>query len=363
MPFPRLFDWYLIRRFATTLVFALAIFTVVIAVFDLVEKLDEYLRHRLSWTEVLRDYYSIFIPYFITTFLAFFAFISAIFFTSRMAYASELIAFENSGLSPLRMLVPYLVVAAGVAGVSYYLSGWFLPRHAGRMISFEAKYLKRPYYYREVNIHRQVAPGWFLYMEEYNVRDSIAYKMSLEKFEPSKALSYKASSSFARWSGVDSGWWLHDYRVRRFEGDRMEVAEGRRMLVRVPVTPRDFERHAMIFQLMTNADLERFITEFRLKGAREVRLAQVELAKRRALPAAAPILVIIAFAVASRRIRGGMGMHLGLGLLIGFSYIVFLHVAATAAVKADLPPQLGAWLPNIGYAVVAAVLMYRRQYG
>ncbi len=357
------FDRYLMRRFIVTLVFALVVFTVVIMVFDMVEKLDEFIRHKLSWHVIFRDYYSIFIPYFVSTFLAFFAFISAIFLTSRMAYAYELVALENSGISPWRMMVPYWVVATGVTVASYYLTGWFLPMHAGRMISFEAKYLKRPHYYREVNIHRRMAPGWFVYMEEYNVRDSIAYKMSLEKFGPSKEMQYKVVSSFARWSSTDSGWWIHDYRIRRFEGEQMDVVEGRRMLVRLPLTPTAFAQHAMLLQVLTNADLKRFIAEARLKGASEIRYAQVELAKRQALSVAAIILVTIGFSVASRRVRGGMGMHLGWGLLIGFSYIVFLHISATAALKASLPPQLGAWLPNLAYGILAIILAVRRQRG
>ncbi len=354
-----IFDRYLMRRYAVTLVFALLMFMVIIVVFDVVEKLDEFLRHDLDARTVIREYYLVFIPYFISTFLAFFAFISAIFFTSRMAYAYEIVAIENAGVSPLRMLVPYLVVAVGVAALGYYLNGWFLPRHAGRMIRFESQYLSRPRHYREVNIHRQMGPHWYLYIEEYNNRDSIAYKMSLEKFED-KTLRYKVTGNFARWSGADSAWILHTYRVRRWEGRRMRVAEGHHMPVRIPVTPADFEKSAALLQVMTNPQLRQRILDLHLKGAAEARYAEVELAKRQALPFAAIILTVIAFSVASRQVRGGMGIHLGLGLLLGFSYIVFLQISATAAVKANLSPMLGAWLPNMAYAVLAAALLYRR---
>ncbi len=352
-------DRYIMRRFVTTLVFSLMIFMVIIVVFDMVEKLDEFLKHDLSTWQVIREYYLIFIPYFISTFLAFFTFISAIFFTSRMAYAYEIIAIENAGMSPLRMLVPYLIVAIGVAGLSYYLNGWFLPRHAGQMILFEAQYLSRPYHYREVNIHRQISPQWYLYLEEYNNRDSIAYKMSLEKFE-GKVLRYKVTSHFARWSGADSAWVLHTYRIRRWEGRRMRVRSGKELSVRIPLTPTDFEKSASLLQVMTNPQLRRRILELQLKGAGEARYAAVELAKRQALPAAAIVLVVIAFSMASRQVRGGMGMHLGMGLLIGFSYIVFLQISATAAIKADLSPFWGAWLPNVAYSLLAVWLLYRR---
>ncbi|MEX0967608.1 MAG: LptF/LptG family permease [Bacteroidia bacterium] len=354
----KILDWYIIRNFITTLFAVLLMFAVIAVIFDISEKIDDFIEKDAPVLQIFTVYYLNFIPYLIDLISPLLIFISAVYFTSRMSFNSEILSILASGVSFYRLLVPYLIVATVLTGISYYLKGWVIPKASDAMVQFEITYLSNPYNYGAVNIHRQVSPGNFMYLESYDNPDSTGYKFTYEEFEGNE-LNRKVSARMVKWEGKQQKWLMHDWVIRNIDGLEEDVTSGDTMLIDIGIAPGDFDRKTLTIPTMTTTQLTEFINLERMRGEERINLYIVEREKRTSVPFATFVLVIIAVAVSSRKLRGGIGTHLGFGLLIAFSYLLVLQFSSTFAVNTSFPAWIAVWIPNAMFGVLGVFLLFK----
>jgi len=351
-------DLYIIRKFLGTFFFSLVLILCIVVVFDLSEKLEKFIGHNAPVHAIIFDYYRNFIPYFANVFSSLFTFISVIYFTSKMAYDSEIIAILSTGISFRRFVVPYLISAAVIAGLSFLLGAFIIPNANEKRIEFEKNYMGKRYSNREQDIHRQIAPGTYIYMSSYSVASNIGYDFSIENFQ-GDTLVDKLTSSRIVWDKENKKWTIHNWRLRKIDGDKETFTTGQRLDTALAFQPSEFsENPKKIKEQLTLPELDEYIDRMKLRGSSNVIEFQIEKYKMIANAFATFILTIIGVSISSRKIRGGMGLHLGLGLLISFSYILFMQFSTVFATNGNMNPLLAVWLPNILFAVVG-VFVYR----
>ncbi|MBC8342890.1 MAG: LptF/LptG family permease [Bacteroidetes bacterium] len=351
-------DRYIIRNFLSTFVFILALFILISVVFDFSEKIDDFLNRGAPLNEILFDYYLNFIPYFMNLFSPLFIFISAVYFTSRMAYNTEIVAMLSAGVNFYRLLKPYFIVSVILALFSWYLTGWVIPTGNDKLIEFESKYINDPVMRRNTYLHKQIAPDVFIYIRNYNRTENSGSRFTLEKFDTTR-LKFKIAALKIQWIESTEEWQLTNYTIRKLEGLKETLVKGETLNLTLPMHPRNFGMKTENIQSMNNRELSHFIRAERLRGEDLVTFYIVEKSKRTSMPAATFILVLIAYSISSRRIRGGLGLHLGIGILIAFSYILFMQFSTIFAINGNLNPVLACWIPNILYAVLGLILLLK----
>jgi lipopolysaccharide export system permease protein len=348
-------DRYIIRKFLSTFLFILILFILITLVFDFSEKIDDFLNRKAPWNEVIFDYYLNFIPYFMNLFSPLFIFISAVYFTSRMAYNTEIVSMLSAGINFYRLLKPYFVVALLLALFSWYLTAYVIPKGNEDLISFEAKYIKDPVIKGNSYLHRQIAPDVFIYIRNYNRNNNSGSRFTLERFEGTK-LKYKVMALKIEWIDSTEMWLLSNYTIRKIDGLEETLVKAGKMQLKLPMHPNNFGRKTENIQSMDNRELKQFIAAERARGEDLVTYYIVEKAKRSSMPFSTFILVLIAFSISSRKIRGGTGLHLGLGIMLAFSYILFMRFSTIFAINGSLDPIVASWIPNIIYAILGVVL-------
>lgn len=356
LPFLKKIDVYIIKKFLGTFIFSIIIILSIAVIFDLSEKIDDFMENDASLREVIFDYYLNFIPYFAVLFSSLFTFISVIFFTSKMAYNTEIIAIISSGMSLHRLLRPYFISAFLIAVFSFLMSNYVIPPANKVKLDFEEKYIhSRPFRYRQRNIHKQISPGVYIYMESYSNISDIGYKFSMEKFEDGKLVS-KLMSDYIRWDTTEQNWEVRNFYIREVRGPREIIREGRELDTTLNIHPEDFSRRISYVETMSIHELNDYIEELELQGESNISMYQIEKHKRYAFPFSTFVLTLVGVSVSSRKIKGGMGMQIGLGLLVSFAYILFMQFSTQFAVGGSLSPFLAAWIPNILFAGVAFFL-------
>jgi lipopolysaccharide export system permease protein len=349
------FDWYIIRKFVFTFVYILLILIVICIVFDISEKIDDFIRRSVPLKVIIFTYYLNFIPWLVNTFSALFVFITVIFFTSNMASKSEFVAALAGGISFNRLLRPYLVVATLIAIFSYVLNSFILPKSNKKRFNFEVEYINNARSGWTHNIHQQIFQGQFIYIQNFNVGDKIGYKFTLEKFEDSR-LKQKTEAERILWNDSTKQWKLENIVVRDFYNEGQKITTERERIVQMNYKPEDFGDKADEISTMTDPELYRFITLQKQRGVGNIKEYLVELYKRKALPFAGIILTFIGVCIASRKIRGGIGMHLFLGISLAFSYILLMQITYTFATYSSLNPFIAVWAPNLIYLIIALVI-------
>jgi len=352
----KIIDWYIISKFLTTFFFALGLIILIAIVFDVSEKIDDFLEKKAPLESIVFDYYLNFIPYFANLFSPLFIFISVIFFTSKMAGQTEIVAILSSGVSFRRLLVPYMVVAAILAALSFYLNGWVIPHSNKTRLAFENTYIKNPYVLKTRNIHRQILPGQFIYFESYNTINNIGFRFTFERFDAGQ-LAYKLSSDRLVWDTINVGWRAENYMIREIDGMKESVRKGLHFDTTFSFTPEEFNRREVFIQSMDNKELNAHIAEKKMRGAEGLQFDEVEKYKRSSYPFATFILTLIGVSLSSRKVRGGIGIQIGLGILLSFTYILFMQVSTTFATNGNFPAILAVWIPNMAYSVIAIVLL------
>jgi len=353
----KIIDWYIIRKFLGTFLFSLVLIMTIAVVFDLAEKIDNFMEKQAPWRAVVFDYYFNFIPYFATLFAPLFVFISVIFFTSRMAVNTEIIAILNSGMSFRRMMWPYFLTSLGIAVFIFYLTNFVIPQSALERMDFEDKYY-RPQW-RKVNvenIHRQVYPGIYVYMESFSPVYQRGRNFTLEKFDDRGILVSKLSSPSVLWDSASSKWTASNYTLREISGFEEVITKGEKIDTTLTISPGDFSRDPGFVGTMTYRELYDYIDLLRLQGSDELKVFLIEKHRRWAHPFAVFILTLIGVSLSSKKIRGGIGMSIGIGLALSFSYILFLQFASQFSVKGNLNPMIAMWIPNLLYMVIAGFL-------
>lgn len=348
-------DIYIIKKFLGTYFFAIALIISIAVVFDINEKLDSFLNAPLK--AIVVDYYLNFIPYFANLFSPLFTFIAVIFFTSKLADNSEIIAMLSSGISFRRLMIPYMISAAIIAGVTFYLNSYVIPPANVTRIEFQNKYVKNKKVDYASNIQLQVEPGVIAYMSRYDNNTKTGYRFSLEKFE-GKILKSRLTAQTVTYDSAYH-WIIKDYMIRNFNGMQEELTRGSRLDSIITIEPSDFLISRYDSELMTTSALKTYIDRQKKRGVANIKDFEIEYEKRFAMTAASFILTVIGMSLSSRKVKGGMGVNIGIGLLLSFSYILFSTVSSTFAVSGATSPRVAVWLPNIVYSIIA-VYLYRK---
>lgn len=351
-------DRYIIKKYLGTFFLAIALIISISIIFDVSENIDDFISKKAPLKAIVVDYYLNFIPYFTNLFSALFTFIAVIFFTSKMAYNSEIIAIQSSGISYRRMMRPYLVASGIIALMSWVLGNFIIPPATQARVNFRNTYIKNEYVNMDKNIHRQLEPGLFIYMKSYNNRSDVGYKFTIEKFEGTK-LKSKLIADYIQWDREKKKWVIHDYFIRDLNGPTEKITKGALIDTTLRMTPAEFGQQSSKEETMDYWQLNRYIKDLKLRGVDNVSSYEKEKYQRTAGPISTFILTIIGVSLASRKTRGGIGIHLGLGLLLSFSYIMFMQVSTIFAFKAGFNVLLAVWLPNLIYAIIALVLYNR----
>ena len=351
-------DWYIIKKFLSTFFFAIFLILIIVIIFDISEKIDDFLESEAPLKAIIFDYYLNFIPFFANLFSPLFIFIAVIFFTSKMADNTEVIAILNSGMSFWRLLLPYLIAAVFLASTSFVLGNFVIPPANKTRIDFENKYIKNKFRFRGKNIHLQLQKGQYAYMESYNSTKDIGYKFALENIKDGK-LQSKLNSNYIQWDSIAGKWQINKWQIREFLEEGEKLSKGEQLDTLINLKPSDFKTRLSKVESMNYFELNDYIKEEEIKGTANIVYHKIEKNKRMAFPFASIILTIIGVAVASRKIRGGIGMHLGAGLLISFSYILFMQISTTYATNGNLSPALAVWLPNILYLFLGMFLVLK----
>jgi lipopolysaccharide export system permease protein len=352
---PTILDRYIIRQFLGTFLFSLVLILGIAVIFDFSEKIDDFIQKQAPLKAIIFDYYLNFIPYFATLFAPMFVFISVIFFTSRMAVNTEIIAMLNSGMSFPRLLVPYFVSAAFIAVAAFMMLNYVLPHSNIARLDFEEKYYRRSDF-RQINVssvHRQVYPNVYIYMESYNKISQSGRNFSMEKFDEQGRLESKLTANMIRWDTTTNKWGAWWYYIRENDSLGERITSGRRIDTVLNVGPDDFTRAPEFVYTMTHGELINYIDVLRSQGSDEIKLYLNEKHRRNASPFAFFVLTLIGVSLSSRKIKGGIGMQIGLGLALTFSYILFMQFASQFSLKGDLNPALAMWIPNIIYSFIA----------
>ena len=350
------FDWYIIKKFLSTFFFTISLILIIVIVFDISEKIDDFLRSGVSVEKIIFQYYLNFIPYFGNLFSPLFIFISVIYFTSKMASNSEIIAILNSGMSFSRLLRPFIFCAILLASLSFVLGNFIIPETNKERIDFENKYIKRKQKKRIKNIHMQIQKDQYIYMESYNRSKNIGYKFTLENFKKN-ILKSKLSANYIEYDTINNNWSIKDYTIREYYKKGENISKGRLLDTVINLNPSDFAKNKSLVETMGMKKLNDFIKEEEIKGTSQITYHKIEKHKRLANPFSTIILTIIAVAIGSRKIRGGAGIQLSVGLLISFGYILFMQISTTFATNSNLLPVISVWIPNIIFILIAIFLV------
>ena len=353
-------DKYIIKKFILTFFIALLLIIGIVILFDISEKINKFVENKAPLRAVIFDYYVNFIPYFMNMFSPLFVFITVIFFTSRMAANSEIIAILSCGVSYKRMLRPYIISAAMIAILSLGLSLWVIPRSNVQRVKFETHYVKKKDPFSSNNVHYQIDPGKFVYVESFSTWNNTAYEFTLEDIENNKLVK-KISAETAVWDSTFGGWRLQKYFIREYSEGGMQdrVRTGTQLDTVLNLTVTDFYRNKKTVETLPIAQLNKLIKTQKMRGDSNVMYAQIEKHTRYALPFSAFILTIMGVCLSSRKRRGGIGLNIGIGIALSFTYILFLRFSQMFVYSGALPPFLALWLPNLVFAIVAAFLYSR----
>jgi lipopolysaccharide export system permease protein len=348
-------DRYIINKFIGTYIYSIVLIISIAIVFDVNENLAKFSTYGAPLKAIVFDYYANFVPYFSNLFSPLFVFIAVIFFTSKLAGNSEIIAMLAAGVSFKRLLRPYMISAALIAALNLALGAYVIPRGTVIRQDFEAKYKNSKRTTSAVNVQLMVGPGIIAYMQQYDNRSKTAYGFSLDKFENKKLVSHMTASTLRYDSISDTRyhWKAQNWKIRTLKGLKEEITSGATLDTLIMMEPMDLVFSQGQQETLTSPELRQYISKQIDRGSGNVVQYEVEYHKRIATSFASFILTIIGVSLSSRKRKGGMGLYLGIGLALSFSYILLQTISATFAINADTPPMLAAWIPNILYVFIA----------
>ena len=353
----KIIDWYIIRKFLGTFFFCLILIMTIAVVFDFAEKIDNFMQHEAPWKAVVFGYYLNFVPYFATLFAPLFVFIAVIFFTSRLAANTEIIAILNCGMSFRRMLWPYFISATVIALFIFYLTNFVIPHSNLIRMDFEDKYYHPTTRKASVEaIHRLDRKDVYVYLESYNPLYFRGRNFTVEKFNDSGKLVSKLSSPTVVWDSTKNKWSALNYMIRNIENNTEILSYGAKIDTTLNIKPSDFSKDPGMVATMKYRELNEYIRLLQLQGSDELKVFLIEKHRRIASPFAVFILTLIGVTLSSRKIRGGIGMNIGIGLALSFSYILFQQFTSQFSLKGNLAPMLAMWIPNLLYLVIGSVL-------
>jgi len=361
----KLLDRYILKKILATFFFVLLILVAIIVVIDLTEKVDKFTQNNLSTLTVL-GYYLDFVPWIAGLISPIIVFIAIVYVTGRLAAHTEIIAMLSSGISFPRLLLPYFIGASIIACITFLLNGWVIPKSNKTRLDFELTYFKNRPYYDRSNIHMQIEPNVFMFIQNYNTQNNVGYQFTLERFNNNRLVE-KLTADNISWDTTKNTWKVKQWK-RKFVDSVFLVrhnakagdlnTSGTDMDTLLNIRPVDFENEEGKYDGMTIPELSEHIKKLRFRGATGVETYEVERHIRFAAPFTIFVLVFMGVLVSARKSRGGTGFQIVMGFILAFIFLIFFLLTRTFAETGALPPLLAAWMPNITFAVIAA-FMYR----
>ncbi len=352
-------DKYIIKKFLGTFIFIQVLIMAIAVVFDVSEKIDDFLDSNATFYEIIVRYYINFVLYYSNLFSSLLIFISAILFTSKMAQRSEIIAILASGVSFRRLLRPYFISGLFLTGLAMILNHFFIPYANKGLNSFMEEHMWNTYRILERNMHREMVPGTIVYAESINLDYNVVYQFSLENWEDGK-LTKKLIADRAIFLEEDSVWSIKNYFIRDFLPDGSEIIErgfAKDTVMNLHIN--DFGQRLTIAATLDYYQLNEYIEKERLKGSNKVPYLLIEKHQRTSYPVATFVLILIAVSLSSRKSRGGTGLHLALGIVSAVTYIFLMKITSVATTNAGLNPFISVWIPNILFGLYA-IYLYRK---
>lgn len=352
----KVLDWYILRKFLGTFLFIMALLLSITIVIDLSEKIDALVSNHAPVKAVILDYYIYFLPYITSLIGPFFVLVSVIFFTSQLAGRSEIVAILNSGTSFYRMLYPYFVGATILAAAFYFGNNYLVPFSNKKRIDFEKRYVNKPFEGLKFNFHRTIEPGTIVYFENYKPSDGSADKFSVDGFKDGK-LVYKLRSEHISWDKSKKKWHITNYYIRQLRDNGDLLATGAQLDTVFSFKPEDFTFTENVKEVMTTPELKEYIEYMRKGGQPYIEFYEVERYRRTSSAFSIYLMTLIGVSVASRKVRGGLGWHLVMGIALSALYEVIMKFTVTFSTNSSLPAVLGVWAPNAIYAAMALYLV------
>ncbi|MDE6272682.1 MAG: LptF/LptG family permease [Muribaculaceae bacterium] len=350
-------DRYILKQFLGTYIMATILFLAVIAMFDITEKLDAFLTAPIK--ETLFDYFASFLPYFANQLSPLFVFIAVIFFTSKLAGNSEIIAILSSGVSYKRLLRPYMIGAAILAALTFALSNYIIPPTNVARIAYTNKYVRNKSVESGSNIQLMASPGNVVYMSRFENFNKTGYRFSMDKFE-GKTIVSRLTARTARYDTTRQyHWTLNDYMIRDFNGMEEKVRQGYKLDTIIPIDPKDFLISVNDQETLTTPQLTEYVEKQKMRGVANIKAFEIEKERRYAATAAAFILTLIGMSLSSKKVKGGMGINIGIGLALSFSYILFSTVTSSFAINGYTTPFIAMEIPNMVYLLIGLYLFRR----
>lgn len=351
----KILDWYIIKKFIGTYFYSIALIISISIVFDINENLAKFTQYHAPLKAIVVDYYMNFVPYFANLFSPLFVFIAVIFFTSKLAGNSEIISMLAAGVSFKRLMRPYMISAAIISIMTFFLGAYVIPKGTIIRQNFETMYKNKKKNTSAENVQLQVGKGVIAYIQHYDNNLKKGYGFCLDKFEDKKLVSHMTASEIQYDTISDSKyhWKARNWRIRQLKGMRETITSGSVKDTTIMMEPTDLVFSKGQQETFTSPQLKDYISKQIDRGSGNVVQYEVEYHKRIATSFASFILTTIGLSLSSRKRKGGMGMYLGIGLALSFTYIMLQTVSSTFAINADTPPMLAAWIPNIIFTVVA----------
>lgn len=351
----KILDWYIIKKFIGTYFYAIALIISISIVFDVNENLAKFTQYHAPLKAIVFDYYMNFVPYFANLFSPLFVFIAVIFFTSKLAGNSEIISMLAAGVSKRRLMRPYMISAALISALTFYLGSYVIPKGTVVRQNFETLYKNKKKNTAAENVQLQVGKGVIAYIQFYDNNRKRGYGFCLDKFENKKVVSHMTATEIQYDTIAESKyhWKATNWRIRDMRGMREKITNGATLDTLVMMEPTDLVFSKGQQETFTSPQLRDYISKQIDRGSGNVVQYEVEYHKRIASSFASFILTTIGLSLSSRKRKGGMGMYLGIGLALSFGYIMLQTVSATFAIQANTPAMLAAWIPNMLFAVVA----------
>lgn len=349
----KLIDKYIIGKYFGTFFFIMAIIMAISIVFDLSEKLDDFLRTKPTVYQLIFHYYFNFIIYYSNIFSSLLLFISIIIFTSNMAQRTEVIAILSSGVSYNRYLRPYMIATTILVVFTIVLNHFGLPYANKTRIDFESAYWHGKFNIQKTNLHREITPGTIVYFGRFTAENTVGYNFSIEKWDGDSLIYKLMSDRIVRDNDSSNKWTVQNFFIREIDGEQERIRSGSKLDTIFDFKIEDFGQNLDYAMAMDSKVLNNYIDTQRQRGADDLARYRLELHQRTSLPVAAYVLMIIGVSIASRKVRGGIGLHIVVGVVIAFLYLLFLRMFSVSAMNAGLHPLLAVWIPNFLFALIA----------
>jgi len=351
-------DRYIIRQFLGTFLFILVGIMTIAVVFDISEKTEDFAKMKATTAEIVLEYYLNFVIYYSNLFSGLLIFLAVLLFTSRLAHRTEVIAMLSGGVSFPRVMWPYFLTATLLTAFALVVNHLVLPDANKVRLEFEERHVRSTFRVDAKHIHREIAPGMIAYFESFNAKERTGYQFGLEQWEDGR-LTRKLRADRAAYDSLSGKWRLSDHVVRVLDGPGETLARGHELDTLIPLKPSDLGQRWEFAMAMGPAELDAYIAAKLAQGDDSVMPYLIEKHQRTSYPFATYVFTLIGVGIASRKVRGGTGLHLALGVLLVLLYIFAMKLTTVAATNAGLDPLAAVWLPNAVFLLVG-IWIYRK---